>query len=50
MLRDEHIFCMLDNKVQRKMSGTEKDEGGDKFRILHMKSFVIHTDHLGLLV
>lgn len=34
MLGDEHIFCMLDNKVQRKMFGAEKDEGGgDKFRI-----------------
>jgi hypothetical protein len=35
MLGEEHIFCMLENKVQRKIFGAEKNESGHKFRILH---------------
>jgi hypothetical protein len=33
-LGEEHKFDVVENKVQRKMSGAEKNEGGDKFRIL----------------
>jgi len=35
MLGEERLVCTLENKVQRKIFGTEKDERGDKFRILH---------------
>jgi hypothetical protein len=35
MLGEEHMFFMLENKVQRKIFWAEKDERGDKFRMLH---------------
>jgi len=35
MLGEEHLFFVLENKVQRKMFVGEKDERGDKFGILH---------------
>jgi len=34
MLGEEYTFCMLENKVQREIFGAEKDERGDKFRLL----------------